>query len=677
MHQKDFFWIYYRPHHQNRLIQYPIGLSDTTYTIPATVTSIDTGAFQGCSRLTSFAVATGNTIFSVLNNVLFNTSGVTATLVQYPIGLSNSTYTIPTTVSTKMVTTINQGAFQGCSALASITIPTGVTTIGMSVFQGCSALASVTIPTGLVTISDSAFQGCSALASVTIPIGVTSITTSMFQGCSALASVTIPISVTSIGVSAFQDCSALASVLLPRVNDFNTISASAFQGCSKITNIMIPNNVTLIDTSAFQGCSKITSVTIPSSITGVNNSVFQGCSSLTSVTIPNTIFTIGIRWFQGCSSLTSFNIPMNFTAVNNSVFQGCSSLQSVTIPKSIQSINNGAFQDCSSLTEVRFMGNIPSVSSNNFTNTNDTAYYNPGVNNTSILPSFFTNLVENENPLSTKPSKPVISNVTVSNLTATIVLAATTDTIINYSYSLTTDGTTYTPFSPIQSSSPLQISGLTNGTTYTFRVKAIGTNASSDASEPYGPVLVASVPSAPTISSVTVSSGTATIAFTEGANNGSAITSYKYSKDNGSNWVSVSTTSSPITVTGLNNGSTYTFVIRAVNAIGDGESSNAVEKLVNVAPGAPTITNVTISSGISKIAFTAGENTGSPVTSYKYSKDNGSNWVSVSTTSSPIEISGLKPGIRHQIILKASNGSDSDPSNTYTFTYYVKQGTKL
>jgi titin len=323
------------------------------------------------------------------------------------------------------------------------------------------------------------------------------------------------------------------------------------------------------------------------------------------------------------------------------------------------------------------MGNIPAIGTNNFTNTNDTAYYYPGVNNTSILPSFFTNLVQNDIPLSTKPSKPVISNVTVSNLTATIVLAATTDTIINYSYSLTIDGTTYTPFSPIQSSSPLQISGLTTGTSYTFRVKAIGTNASSDASEPYGPVLVAGVPSAPTISSVTVSSGTATIAFTEGANNGSAITSYKYSKDNGTNWVSVSTTSSPITVAGLNNGSTYTFVIRAVNAIGDGESSNAVEKMVNVAPGAPTISNVTFSSGIAKITFTSGANNGSPVTSYKYSKDNGANWVSVSTISSPISISGLKPGISHQIILKASNGLDSDPSNTYTFTYYIKTGKTL
>ena len=70
----------------------------------------------------------------------------------------------------------------------------------------------------------------------------------------------------------------------------------------------------------------------------------------------------------------------------------------------------------------------------------------------------------------------------------------------------------------------------------------------------------------------------AIIDFTAGENNGSQISSYQYSKDNGSTWVSVGT-SSPITVTtGLTNGTEYPFLVRAVNTIGAGQVSNLLNK---------------------------------------------------------------------------------------------------
>jgi hypothetical protein len=52
--------------------------------------------------------------------------------------------------------------------------------------------------------------------------------------------------------------------------------------------------------------------------------------------------------------------------------------------------------------------------------------------------------------------------------------------ITNYKYS--TDGSTYTAFSPAQTTSPLTISGLTNGTSYTVRLKAVNDNGDSSAS---------------------------------------------------------------------------------------------------------------------------------------------------------------------------------------------------
>jgi hypothetical protein len=66
------------------------------------------------------------------------------------------------------VTSIGEGAFEGCTGLTSIEIPNSVTSIGDWAFGRCSGLTSIEIPNSVTSIENDAFWGCTSLASVTI-----------------------------------------------------------------------------------------------------------------------------------------------------------------------------------------------------------------------------------------------------------------------------------------------------------------------------------------------------------------------------------------------------------------------------------------------------------------------------------------------------------------------------
>ena len=99
--------------------------------------------------------------------------------------------------------------------------------------------------------------------------------------------------------------------------------------------------------------------------------------------------------------------------------------------------------------------------------------------------------------------------------------------------------------------------------------------------------LSASAPSAPTINSITSGDSSLTVSFTAAADGGSPITNYKYSTDGVTySALNPATTTSPLTISGLTNGKTYSVSIKAVNGLGDSVASNAVVGT----PVAPTTT---------------------------------------------------------------------------------------
>ena len=271
----------------------------------------------------------------------------------------------------------------------------------------------------------------------------------------------------------------------------------------------------------------------------------------------------------------------------------------------------------------------------------------------------------------TSPSAPTSLTATAGYGQASISFTAGSDggsAITNYKYSL--DGTNYTALSPTDATSPVTITGLTNGTSYSIYLKAVNANGDSSASSAVS-VTPSTTPSAPTSLTATAGNGQATINFTAGSNGGSAITNYKYSLD-GTTYTALSPTdaTSPVTITGLTNGTSYSVYLKAVNANGDSSASSAVSVTPSTTPSAPTSLTATAGDGQATISFTAGSDGGSTITNYKYSTD-GTTYTALSPvdSSSPITIPGLTNGTVYTIYLKAVNASgDSSASSSVSVT---------
>ena len=172
------------------------------------------------------------------------------------------------------------------------------------------------------------------------------------------------------------------------------------------------------------------------------------------------------------------------------------------------------------------------------------------------------------------------------------------------------------------------ITGLTNGTTYTFRVAAInavGTGNQSAASNAVTPVAPATVPGAPTDRTATAGNAQATLTWTAPASNGgSAITGYVVTPYIGAAAQTLDhrrQRADDATITGLTNGTTYTFRVAAINAVGTGDQSADSNAVTPVArrpcPGAPTIGTATAGNAQATVTWTApASNGGSAITGY-------------------------------------------------------------
>jgi hypothetical protein len=221
------------------------------------------------------------------------------------------------------------------------------------------------------------------------------------------------------------------------------------------------------------------------------------------------------------------------------------------------------------------------------------------------------------------------------------------------------------------------VGGLTNGTTYTFRVAAKNVAGAGPQSTPSNAVTPRTVPGAPTSVAAAPGAAQATVSWSAPASDGtSAITGYDVTPyvagvAQVASSVSAVTTA---TVGGLTNGTTYTFRVAAKNAIGTGAQStdsNAVTP--KAVPAVPTNVTATLGVGQATVNWVAPSSdggsaiTGYDVTRYVGGVAYGTSSVGVVTQTT---VSGLTNGTTYTFRVAAKNaagtGAKSADSNPVT-----------
>lgn len=264
------------------------------------------------------------------------------------------------------------------------------------------------------------------------------------------------------------------------------------------------------------------------------------------------------------------------------------------------------------------------------------------------------------------PGAPTIGSATAGDTQATVTFSAPVSTggapILAGGYTVTANsgGATGTG-----SSSPITVTGLTNGVAYTFTVTATnsaGTGAASAASNSI-------IPASPQ-----------TITFTNpGTKNFGTSPTLTASSSAGGGYV-VTFTSSTTGVCTITSGGVLTFITTGtctVNADQAGDLSFLAAPQVSqsfsvspVVPGAPTIGTAIAGDTQASVAFVAPVNIGgSAITGYTVTV-NPADVVPVLGASSPIVVTGLTNGVAYTFTVTADNvagtGSASGASNSIT-----------
>ena len=257
------------------------------------------------------------------------------------------------------------GAFYKCTSLTSVTLEEGWVTIPKYLFAD-SGIRELHIPESVRNIDCRAFENCEALETITFPEGLENIGYECFRGCTSLKRADLPAGVRNLGGEfssegewitsnggVFRECTALEEVTLPQHLNY---ANNAFYGCTALKNVHFAEGTSVLPYCLFYNCG-LEEVTLPESLRQIKDSVFWYCENLETVYLNDGLQEIGPSAFEHCGGLTEVVLPSTLEKLGDRAFAYCTELTAVNIPASLNGLVYsgtiyGAFYKCTSLTSV-------------------------------------------------------------------------------------------------------------------------------------------------------------------------------------------------------------------------------------------------------------------------------------------------------------------------------------
>ena len=225
------------------------------------------------------------------------------------------------------------------------------------------------------SIGEGAFMGCDALASIRFPECLSKIEDKAFSGCSSLSYVRFAGDRPTVGASALEGVSCTVS--FPRSRKGWASTDSKWGGAESL--LFEPYGaVDWMVEIAGEGFEKHGVIVRNTTKEMSGDLVIPDTCEIEGVVYPIT--EIGAEAFADCRGISSVRISDNIKIIGAGAFCYCSGLRKVVVGKGVELIDWDAFRGCNSLAAIRFMGNKPHVDeewSFTFFGLLATVYYQP------------------------------------------------------------------------------------------------------------------------------------------------------------------------------------------------------------------------------------------------------------------------------------------------------------
>jgi len=236
------------------------------------------------------------------------------------------------------VKSVDDASFDGATSLEAITI-TDDEVIANTAFNGCTSLHSVSLPSNLKRIEFLAFQNIRDLQEIVIPESVTYISSDAFEGCENLTEITINSpTLASKNYKGIGQSEKNIGGFFPNVKtltfgpNVSRIGNNAVN--TEVTGDGYPTKVVFqydggveIGDSAFYYSDEI--VSVEGKIKDPGKCSFFYCTGLQRISFDNATTSIGEKAFFACNDMTSLTLGPNISAYGHQALYDMTSLQTV------------------------------------------------------------------------------------------------------------------------------------------------------------------------------------------------------------------------------------------------------------------------------------------------------------------------------------------------------------